>query len=106
MNYNLNETGQKVYVDFNQDISSAGDFGMIIEPKFGEILRADNTSGVSVGAVEIKVGDKTLFADEYLEYTFKDNDLEYAGSWRAKGFAVLNSSRTTITNYARFTVLP
>ena len=115
---NSYEYGQVVRANMKQDISASTVFEMVIQPKQGSsknasLLNADRPNGaiiatnpdVTVGTVDIVVGDETYSANEYLEYTIKANDLSRPGIWRLRGTAVISSTSKLIGDFVRFTVL-
>jgi len=105
LNYNKLEYGQKIYADLGQDVSSATELNFILEPEIGDKLTKVISDGVAVGTVNINVDDKTYLANQYLEYTIKKDDLNYAGLWRAKGEAILSATNKVIGDYVNFTVM-
>ena len=51
------------------------------------------------------VDDQTFLANQYLEYTIQEDDLNKKGLWRARGSAIV-SSELIKSDYVKFTVLP
>jgi hypothetical protein len=103
MTLNKGEYGQIVYVPMGEDVSSATSTTIILTPQVGEAV--ETTSGVSVGTSNITVGDETYTANEYLKYTIRDGDLDYAGRWRFNGEAVLSTTKKVIGDKVDVTVL-
>ncbi len=108
-NFNKNSFGQLLKVNFFQDISTGTSFEMQIEPQFGG-QRLDGDKPIltvvgTLGTVNTVVDDMPFKADQYLEYTIKEDDLKDVGRWRVKGIATLLSV-TVATNYQFFRVLP
>ena len=107
--FNKDSFGQLLKVNFSQDISTGTSFEMLIEPQFvGN--RLDNGKPIltvvgTLGTVETVVDDMTFLANEYLEYTIKEDDFKDVGRWRVKGIATLPGV-TSSTNYQFFRVLP
>ena len=99
-NLNKNEFGQTLRANLGEDISNATSYKMILQPQLGETLEKTAT----LGTVNIVVDDKTYLANEYVEYTTIDGDLDYAGTWRLKGIAKSTGS-DIIGDYRKFTVL-
>ena len=102
--FNQASSGQKIRVNFNQDISSNTKLEMILEPQAG-----GNSSTITptLGTSTIVVDDETYTANQYTEYailaaTFTDAT---AGKWRKKSIATL-PSETVSTNYTFFRVMP
>lgn len=105
MNYNKDEYGKKIYVNFGEDISTATELTLILEPMIGDSKEKTTSDGVAVGTSNVDVDDQTYIANEYIEYTTADGDLDYAGQWRKKGKAQLSSTNLVVTDYEKFTVL-
>jgi hypothetical protein len=103
MTFNEGEYGSKLYVDLGVDISAATSLTVILEPRRGDTK--EFTSNVAVGTANTDVDDKTFLADQFLEYTIQDGDLDESGQWRAKGSALVGSELVK-SDYVRFTVLP
>lgn len=104
-NLNKGEYGQKVYVNMGEDVSGASTITFILEPQSGEKLTKQAADGVAVGASNVAYEDQTFIANEYLEYTIKDGDLTYAGTWRLKGECLLTSTNKVISDYSYIEVL-
>ena len=100
---NYNEIGQPIRVNLGEDISLATPT-LILEPKVGE--KKEITTGVTIPNTPITIGTQTLNANEYVEYTTKDGDLDYAGQWRYKVKLTFSTTDIRQTDYDRFTVLP
>jgi hypothetical protein len=102
MKFNQGAFGQKIRVNFNQDVSSATAYSMTIEPQAGATLTKTPTLGTSA----VTVDDSPFLANQYVEYTIEDGDFsEYAGRWRVKASATL-STETITTDYILFRVMP
>lgn len=102
---NKNEYGDVIYVDLGEDVSTATELTFVLEPQIGDIQEKAIADGVSVGTANVDVDDKTLLANQYLQYTVKENDLDYAGLWRKKGKAKLSSANLVVGDYSQFSVL-
>ena len=102
---NIGEFGQKVYVNMGEDVSSASTLSFILEPQSGEKLTKAAADGVAVGSANIDYEDQTFIANEYLEYTIKEGDLTYAGTWRLKGECLLTTTNKVISDYSYIEVL-
>ena len=100
---NFNEIGQPIRINLGEDISLATPT-LIMEPQLG--AKKEITSGVSIPATPVTIGDVTLAANEYVEYITKDGDLDYAGQWRYKVKLTFSTTDIRQTDYDRFTVLP
>ena len=115
--FNVFEFGQVIRANLRQDVSTNTGLEMIIQPEVGSSKNAvhmDNkprgaviatNPDVTVGTVDIEVGDETFLANEYLEYTIKADDLSKPGIWRVKGSADISATDRVIGDYVRFTVL-
>lgn len=100
MSLNKDEFGQTLRVNLGEDISSATSYKMFIEPQLGTLLEKTAT----LGTTNVDVDDETYLANQYVEYTTIDGDMDYAGTWRLKGIAVYASSEIH-GDYKKFTVL-
>lgn len=86
INFNKDASGQKLRVNFNQDISSGSIFKMYMEPQINGEVR--EISPAVLGTSDVMVGDEKFLANQYLEYTIQADDFEdYTGIWRVKGTA-------------------
>lgn len=103
-NYNFEEYGQTLYANLDEDVSTATELTMIIEPQLGEPIEVNTSSGVALGTTNVTVNDQTYLANYYITYTIKDGDLDYAGLWRNQGKAQLSASTRVIGDFQRFTV--
>jgi len=99
--YNYLEYGQLIYVNFGEDISSATELTIILEPKLGTVIEETAT----LGTANIDVNDEIYLANEYIKYTIQENDLEYAGLWRKKGKVKLSTANLIVSDFTTFTVL-
>jgi len=103
---NVNEFGQVLRANMGEDVSTNIGLEFILEPEAGTKLTKTQSDGVVVGTVAVTEGDKSLAANQYLEYTVKDGDLDQSGRWRKKGIAKISTTNEKVGNYERFTVLP
>lgn len=104
-NLNKSEYGQTIHINFSEDISSATAFNFILEPKQGEKLEKTAADGVVLGTSNVDVGDETYVANQYISYTVKEGDLDYAGQWRKKAEATMSATNKITTDYELFEVL-
>ena len=117
-NFNKFEYGQVIRANLRQDVSTNTGLEMIIQPELGSSKNANhnldnkpkgaviaNNPDVTVGTVDVAVGDETYLANEYLEYTIKANDLSKSGIWRVKGSADITPTDRVVGDYSRFSVL-
>ena len=101
-NLNHNEIGQPIRINLGEDISLSTPT-LILQPEVGKTKNI--TSGVTVPAVPVTVGDETLLANEYVEYFTKEDDLDYVGRWRFKAKLDFSSTDIRQTDYQKFRVL-
>ncbi len=101
---NKNEFGQLVFTNLGQDISAANSFTFILEPQRGKKLERTVSNGVVIGTVDITVGDERFLANQYLQYTILEGDLDYVGAWRLKGEVVLSSTNKVINDFTQIEV--
>ena len=99
---NKGEYGQTIRANLGEDISSATEYKIILEPQSGDKLEKTATLGTS----NVTEGDETYLANEYVEYVIESGVLDYSGLWRVKGEATISGTSKKIGNYKRFTVLP
>ena len=116
--FNIFAYGPVIRANLRQDVSTNTGLEMTIQPEVGaskNALRVNNNKhrgavvvnnpDVTVGTVDVVVGDETFLANEYLEYTIKADDLSKPGIWRVKGAADISATDRVIGDYVRFTVL-
>lgn len=115
--FNKNEYGQVIRANLNQDVSTNTGLEIAIQPELGRSKNDSQINGkphgaviatnpdVTVGTVNITVGDEIYLANQYLEYTIKADDLSKSGQWRVKGAADITPTNRVIGDYKRFTVL-
>jgi len=101
--FNNGEYGQQILINMGQDLSTATDLMVILEPKVGDIK--EFSVGVTVGLVDILVHTTTYLANEYLQYTTKKGDITKPGQWRKRGTVKLSSIANLVSDYETFTVL-
>lgn len=102
-NLNFNEIGQIIRVNVGEDISSSTPT-LILQPEAG--LEKEITSGVTIPNVQVVTDKETFEANEYIEYTTKDGDLDYVGRWKKKAKLEFSSSDIQQNNFVKFRVLP
>ncbi len=106
-NYNKDEFGQLIQANMGQDVSTATELKLILQSQVsvnGDKKEKAGADGVTVGTVNVVVNDETFLANEYLQYTLKEDDLDKAGLWRVKGEALLSSTNRVIGDFRRFSV--
>ncbi len=101
-NLNNNEIGQVIRVNAGKDITSAT-ITLILLPERGE--KKEITTGITVGSVDFNAGGETYLANEYIEYTTVDEDLDYTGRWKKKIQMKFSASNVEQTDYEKFRVL-
>ncbi len=102
-NLNLNEIGQIIRVNLGKDISSSTPT-LILQPETG--LEKQITDGVTIPNVQVITDAETFEANEYIEYTTQDGDLDYVGRWKKKAKLEFSSSDIQQNNFEKFRVLP
>lgn len=103
MTFNWKETGSILYVNLGEDISAGTELTVILEPLRGK--KKEFTTNVAVGSSNTIVDDQTFLADQFLEYTIQEDDLDFVGQWRARGSAIV-SGELVKSDYVKLTVLP
>ena len=99
---NKGEIGQFLRINMNEDISSATELIIRSQPKVGQTKEFIATAP----AVNVKVGDVTLLANEYAEYrTLNVEDQDFEGLWRMKLKATFSSAEISQSNYVKYRVL-
>jgi len=88
ISFNKAASGGTIRVNFNEDVSTATAFSMILEPEDGEKQTVTPTLGTS----DVVVGDETFDANKYCEYTTTASQFSYVGRWRLRATATLSSS--------------
>lgn len=103
MNFNCGEYGSILRVNLGEDISTGTSLTVILEPRRGD--EKEFTSNVALGTSNTNVDDETYLANQFLEYTLQNGDLDFIGAWRARGSAIV-SGELIKSDYINFTVLP
>jgi hypothetical protein len=103
MTFNRDEYGSILRVNLGVDISAGTSPTVILQPERGE--KDEYTTNVAVGTSNVVVDDQTFLANQYLEYTIQEDDLDKEGLWRARGSAIV-SGELIKSDYVKFTVLP
>jgi hypothetical protein len=115
--FNAYEYGQVIRANMKQDVSAFTVFEIVIQPEQGYSKNASQLpnrpkgaiiasgSDVTVGTVDVTIGDVLYAANEYLEYTTKINDLSHPGTWRVRGTVVKSAANKLLGDFLRFTVL-
>jgi len=114
---NQYEYGQVLHVNLGQDVSAATAYEFILQPKSGIPTNKNSTgtqpansivrtgSDVTVGTESVTVGDETYLANQYLQYTTKEHDLDITGIWRIKGTATMSATNKVVGDYRNITVV-
>lgn len=103
MTFNDGEYGSVLRVNLGTDISAGTSLTLYLQPRRGE--EKEFTTNLVVGSSNVTVDDQSFLANQYLEYTLQDGDLDEAGQWRARGSAIV-SGELIKSDYVKFTVLP
>ena len=92
--------GQKLYVDFNQDISANTALTITFRPEAGDEI--DKTP--TLETTDIYVGDQYYQANQYVSYTVEDGVFDgYIGRYQMKATATL-ATETVATRWEFFRV--
>jgi len=103
MTFNVDEYGSILRVNFGVDISTGTQYMIYLERWRGD--EKIFTTNIALGTSNIVVDDETYLANQYLEYTLQEDDLDKEGQWRVRGSTIV-SSEFIKSDYVRFTVLP
>jgi len=106
MAINKGEFGQVLRADMGEDVSTNIGLEFVIQPEAGDGILVTDQTGVTVGTTDVAEGDFTYQANQYLQYTTKENDIKQSGRYRKKGIAKISINQTKVGNFERFTVLP
>lgn len=114
---NAYEYGRVLRANMKQDISASTVFEMVIQPEKGKSRNAHKLSNrlngaviatnpdVTLGTVDVTVGDVVFLANQYLEYTTKPDDISKSGYWRARGTVAVSATNKLLGDFVRFSVL-
>ncbi len=102
MTFNQDEYGSTLRVNLGVDISAGTSLTVCLEPRRGD--EKEFTTNLSVGGSNVTVDDQIFLANQYLEYTLQDGDLDESGQWRARGSAIV-SGELIKSDYVKLTVL-
>lgn len=105
MTLNKNEYGIDIYARLGEDVSTATDYTLILDPYIGDEQIKTVSDGVSLGTTSITVDDQTYIANQYISYTLKDGDLDQSGLWRLRGTATMSATKKLIGDYDIISVL-
>jgi len=105
MTLNNGEYGDVLYAKLGEDVSTATDYNMILEPYVGTKKTKTVANGVTLGTVNVTVDDEDYIANEYIKYTTIDGDIDQSGLWRIKGNAQMSSTRKLIGDYNHISVI-
>jgi len=102
-NLNFKEVGSVIRVSVGSDISLSTPT-LILQPELGNTKEI--TDGVTIPNVTIEVDNETFTANEYIEYSTKETDLDYVGRWNKKARLDFSSTDISQTDFVKFKVLP
>ena len=101
-NFNKDDVGAKLYINFGEDISTATSYGMTIEPERGPKQEVTPTLGTS----DVTVGNQDFLANQYVYYALTSEQFENdVGRARAKAKASFSSTDIRSTDYVMFRVM-
>jgi len=104
LSLNINEYGDVLYAPLDEDVSTATEYHLWLEPKVGDITKLTSGNGVSLGTVDVTVDDEVFLANTYVKYTTKSGDIDQFGLWRIKGMAQMSAARKLVGDYVHITV--
>ena len=107
MSLNVLEYGRTLRINTGIDLTGSTPVLTLKSPApYIEFKQRNNIDGVSIGTVDIDVGDGVIYkANTYVEYNFLIGDLDVAGIWSAKVEALYSSpSQCLITDFINFEV--
>jgi hypothetical protein len=97
---NVDSFGEKIYVDFGEDISTNTALSATLRPQSG----ADAEKTPVLETADLWVEDKKLLANQFVSYTTQSGDFDdWVGTWQIKAVATL-PSMTISTEYVKFVV--
>lgn len=102
-NLNFNEIGQIIRVNVGKDISASTPT-LILQPELGQTKEI--TTGVTIPNVQVVTDAEAFEANEYIEYTTINDDLDYVGRWKKKAKLEFSTSNIEQTDFVKFRVLP
>jgi hypothetical protein len=97
--YNKESYGEKIYVNFDQDISTATTLKMFLLPQAGD--EQEKTAVLETS--DLYVGDRLYEANKYVSFTTTDGQFDYVGKWQKRADAVIGSTKIS-TDYRYFRV--
>jgi hypothetical protein len=98
--FNKESYGDVLYVNFNEDVSSATAFTIKLNPQSGDELTKTGTLGTS----DVWVEDQKFLANQYATYTTTDGVFDnWQGKWQYKGIATI-AAGDVATPYVDFRV--
>lgn len=103
MTFNEKEYGSVLRVNLGEDISAGTSLTIDLERWRGD--KKEFTTNIAVGTSNTVVDDQTFLANQFLEYTLQEDDLDKAGQWRVRGSAIV-SGELIKSDYTKMTVLP
>ena len=97
--YNKKSYGEKIYVNFDQDISSATSLKMFLLPQSGD--EQEKTAVLETS--DLYVGDRLYLANQFVSFTTTDGQFSYEGEWEKRAEATIGTTKVS-TDYRRFRV--
>lgn len=102
-NFNKDDVGAKLYINFSEDISTATSYDMTILPERGPVQKVTPTLGTSA----VVVGNKDFLANQYVYYALTAEQFENrVGRAQAKAKATFSSTDIRSTDYVMFRIKP
>lgn len=100
---NIDSEYEKIFVDFNQDISLFHTWTMIIEPQYSNIQQKEEIVA-NVGLFDQVVGDEVYIRDQYVYRSIVPDFFKEAGLYRKKAIAWHSGLTAISTDFTFFRV--
>jgi hypothetical protein len=102
MSLNTFEIGKPIRINVGKDISASTPTLFLI-PEYG--IPQEITSGVTIPAIDVTVGNEIYYANEYVEYLTLSDTLDYAGRWKKQAELYFSPVDVEKTDFIKFRVL-
>ena len=99
---NKNEYGSVILVNMNQDVSSNTSLKLVLKTELGE--KTEITAGLTVPASDTTQDGILYKANNYIQYTTKDGDIDSAGVWQKQATATMTQTKVVVSDYRKFRV--
>ncbi len=98
--FNKESYGEKIYVNFDQDISAATTLKIFLLPQSGDEQELTAVLETS----DLFVGDRLFLANQFVSFTTTDGQFDYVGHYQKRATAIIGSTKIS-TDYRRFQIL-